>query len=101
KTFIAAPSVPVELKVSRHERDGVLVDWKRPLEPAGPIDGYTVAWRCPIGERLSSVLSGEIHRTIVKDLPLGGSNCTFWVTAFNTSPEGHLLLGRAAEASFP
>ncbi|CAN8019502.1 unnamed protein product [Ixodes persulcatus] len=101
ETSVSAPSAPRELAVSKHERNGTLVVWEKPLEPAGNINGYTVARRCPNGERLSTVVPGDVLRASLGGLPLGGANCTFWVTAFNENSEGHLLLGRAAEITFP
>uniref|UniRef100_A0A0K8RHD6 Putative receptor mediating netrin-dependent axon guidance n=1 Tax=Ixodes ricinus TaxID=34613 RepID=A0A0K8RHD6_IXORI len=98
RTSVSAPSAPVDLKVSRYERNSVFVAWDKPRKPAGPIDGYSVEWQCPPGERLSTFISGDLHSTTVEDLPLGGFNCTFWVSGFNRSWRDHLLQGDLAEA---
>ncbi|XP_040078958.3 usherin-like [Ixodes scapularis] len=98
RTSVSAPSAPVDLKVSRYEGNSVFVAWEEPRKPAGPIYGYSVEWHCPSGERLSTFISGHLNSTTVEDLPLGGLNCTFWVSAFNRSWRDNLLQGDLAEA---
>uniref|UniRef100_A0A4D5RIB0 Protein tyrosine phosphatase receptor type q isoform 1 n=1 Tax=Ixodes scapularis TaxID=6945 RepID=A0A4D5RIB0_IXOSC len=106
RTGIAAPGEPagltVQAKTEPHEwkfqnQGGILVTWKRPSVPAGPLSSYIVSWECPKNEKQTKTV-GE-RQLLVQDLPEEGSNCTFWVAGLNRSPEGHLLVGRAANLS--
>ncbi|CAN8019267.1 unnamed protein product [Ixodes persulcatus] len=74
-----------------------LVTWERPSVPAGPLKSYIVSWECPKNEKQTKIV-GE-HVLLVEDLPEEGSNCTFWVAGLNRTPEGHLLVGTAANVS--
>ncbi|CAN7989990.1 unnamed protein product [Ixodes pacificus] len=76
---------------------GILVKWERPSVPAGPLRSYIVSWECPKNEKQTKTV-GEC-RLLVEDLPEEGSNCTFWVAGLNRSPEGHLLVGTAANVT--
>uniref|UniRef100_A0A4D5S5T8 Protein tyrosine phosphatase receptor type q isoform 1 n=1 Tax=Ixodes scapularis TaxID=6945 RepID=A0A4D5S5T8_IXOSC len=99
KTGMAAPGAPGGLKVLSQNSTGVVVTWEHPHAPAGPLNGYIVSWQCPSSEKLSTTV--EDLQIIVQDLPQEGSNCTFWVSGFNNTPEGHLLVGEAANISLP
>ncbi|CAN7989350.1 unnamed protein product, partial [Ixodes hexagonus] len=96
KTGMAAPSEPAELSLSRNGST-VVVAWEHPVVPAGPLSGYFVSWQCPSKEERSTTV-GDLQ-LFLQDLQQEGSNCTFRVSGFNKTPEGHLLIGTAAVAS--
>ncbi|CAN8019266.1 unnamed protein product, partial [Ixodes persulcatus] len=96
-TGMTAPGAPGGLKVLSQRSSGVVLAWEHPHVPAGPLNGYIVSWQCPSSEKLSTTVDGL--KIFVQDLPQAGSNCTFWVSGFNNTPEGHLLVGKAAKVS--
>ncbi|CAN7988022.1 unnamed protein product [Ixodes hexagonus] len=96
RTGMAAPGEPAELDVSQNG-SAVVVAWGHPLVPAGPLNGYIVSWQCASKEKRSTTVDGP--QLSLQGLPQEGFNCTFWVSGFNKTPEGHLLIGATAAAS--
>uniref|UniRef100_A0A6B0VDK1 Protein tyrosine phosphatase receptor type q isoform 1 n=1 Tax=Ixodes ricinus TaxID=34613 RepID=A0A6B0VDK1_IXORI len=98
RTGMAAPDEPVGLTFLNHgSRLVEAISWQPPSVPAGPLRSYIVSWECPQNEKQTKIV--EERRLFVGELPEEGSNCTFWVAGLNRSPEGHLLVGTAANLS--
>ncbi|XP_040067113.2 contactin-1 [Ixodes scapularis] len=97
RTGMAAPREPVGLQISLQDSTLIIVTWQHPSVPAGPLSGYIASWQCPHSEKRNRFV--EKAEVSLYDLPQNGFNCTLWVSGFNKTPEGRLLVGPATSLS--
>lgn len=82
RTEVGVPSPPVDVAVHQVE-DDVIVSWKPPVSPNGPIANYKVSMSPPMPPR-QVLISGNATNITVPSSSIE-SPCKVWVTAANTA----------------
>ncbi|GIZ00816.1 phosphatidylinositol phosphatase PTPRQ [Caerostris extrusa] len=65
RTGVARPSAPIDLELVSSTNVSLLVRWKSPRVPNGPISGYTVKWKNVVTEITKETVTQSLQHKIV------------------------------------
>ncbi|CAL1294957.1 unnamed protein product [Larinioides sclopetarius] len=88
QTEIAVPSAPVNLELVSATNISIMLKWKQPVAPNGPISGYTVSWKTTHGGDSPQVVAVQpiLQHNIIGLLPY--KNYSIQVSAKTSAGSG-------------
>ncbi|GIY08823.1 hypothetical protein CDAR_199232 [Caerostris darwini] len=86
RTGVAIPSAPIDLEFISSTNVSLLVRWKSPRVPNGPISGYTVQWMKSFTENTNEIETESLQHEIVDLDPY--ANYSIWISAKTSAGSG-------------